>query len=85
VRSVVSGSRCSWRRSAKQVGSGGRLVADVMQRISITKPDLFARNLEEGAPLGSRPAGHDPDARALDATGKAPGHSPAGREEIGNV
>lgn len=32
----------------KQVGSGGRLVADVMQRISITNPDLFARNLEEG-------------------------------------
>lgn len=69
----------------KQVGSGGRLVADVMQRISITNPDLFARSLEEGAPLGSRSAGHDPDARAVDAAGKAPGHFPAGREEIGNV
>jgi hypothetical protein len=69
----------------KQIGSGGRLVADVMQRISITNPDLFARSLEEGAPLGSRPAGHDPDGRALDAMGKAPGHSPAGRGETGNV
>jgi hypothetical protein len=69
----------------KQVGSGGRLVADVMQRISITNPDLFARNLDEGAPLGSRPVGQDLDAPAMDRTGEAPGHSPAGREEIGNV
>jgi hypothetical protein len=69
----------------KRIASGGRLVADVMQRVSITNPDLFARNLEEGAPLGPRPAGHDADSRAMDATGKAPGHSPAGREEVGNV
>jgi hypothetical protein len=69
----------------QRVGSGGRLVADVMQRISITNPDLFARNLEEGAPLGARPAGHDPDARALEATSQAPGSSPAGRGENGDV
>jgi hypothetical protein len=69
----------------KRIASGGRLVADVMQRVSITNPDLFARDLEEGAPLGPRPARHDPDSRAMDATGKAPGHSPAGRGEVGNV
>jgi hypothetical protein len=69
----------------QRVGSGGRLVADVMQRISITNPDLFARNLEEGAPLGSRPAGNDPDARALEATSQAPGSSRAGRGENGDV
>jgi hypothetical protein len=69
----------------KRIASGGRLVADVMQRVSTANPDLFARDLEEGAPLGPRPAGHDADPRATEATGKAPGHSPAGREEVGNV
>jgi hypothetical protein len=69
----------------KQVASGGRLVADVMARISMTNPDLFARHLGEGAPLGSRPADHNEDTRAADATGQAPGRSPAGREEVGSV
>jgi hypothetical protein len=69
----------------KRVASGGRLVADVMQRVSITNPDLFGRDLEEGAPLGPRAAGHDSESRATDAADKAPGHSPAGREEVGDV
>jgi hypothetical protein len=69
----------------KRIASGGRLVADVMQRVSTANPDLFARDLEEGAPLGPRSAGHDSDPRATDATGKTPGHSPARREEVGNV
>src|SRR5258708_5711222 len=69
----------------KRIASGGRLVADVMQRVSITNPDLFARDLEEGAPLGPRSTGHEADSRATDATGKAPGQSPAGRGGVGNV
>ena len=69
----------------KRIASGGRLVADVMERVSITKPDLFARDLEEGAPLGSRAPNHESEPRARDATGEAPGHSPAGREEVGDV
>src|SRR6478752_239873 len=40
----------------KRVVSGGRLVADVMDRVSASKPDLFMRNIEEGAPLGAVPA-----------------------------
>src|SRR6516162_7919721 len=37
----------------KRVASGGRLVADVMERVSISRPDLFTRSIEEGAPLGA--------------------------------
>ncbi|MGY3697653.1 hypothetical protein ACVIGA_007733 [Bradyrhizobium sp. USDA 3240] len=64
----------------KRVASGGRLVADVMDRVSTSKPDLFMRNLEEGAPQPS-----DTGSRAQGATGEPPEHSPAGREEVGNV
>jgi hypothetical protein len=68
----------------KRVASGGRLVADVMDRVGTSNPDLFMRNLEEGAPLGGvRPA--ETSSRSQDATGQQPGPSPAGREEVGNV
>ncbi|WP_426413439.1 CopG family transcriptional regulator [Bradyrhizobium ganzhouense] len=68
----------------KRVASGGRLVADVMDRVSASKPDLFMRNLEEGAPLGAvQPS--DTGSRAPSATGEPPEHSPAGREGVGNV
>lgn len=69
----------------KRIASGGRLVADVMQRVSISNPDLFARNLEEGAPLGRRPADRDAVSRATDAAGEEPGHSSARRAEVGDV
>jgi hypothetical protein len=69
----------------KRIASGGRLVADVMERVSVSNPDLLVRNLEEGAPLGQPAAANDMKPRATDATGEAPEHSPAGREEIGNV
>ncbi|UFW46443.1 MULTISPECIES: hypothetical protein [Bradyrhizobium] len=68
----------------KRVASGGRLVADVMDRVSAVKPDLFMRSLEEGAPLGAAQPG-DTGSRAQGAAGEPPGHSPAGREEVGNV
>jgi CRP-like cAMP-binding protein len=68
----------------KRVASGGRLVADVMDRVSASKPDLFMRNLEEGAPLGAAQPS-DTGSHAQSATGEPPEHSPAGREEVGNV
>jgi hypothetical protein len=69
----------------KRVASGGRLAADVMQRISIANPDLFVRNLEEGTAAGRQTAPHDMKSRAPDVAGEPPEHSPAGREEVGDV
>jgi len=67
----------------KRVASGGRLVADIMERVSASNPDLFMRHLEEGAPLGpSTPEKENP---SVDTEGQLPGHPPAGREEVGNV
>jgi predicted DNA-binding protein len=65
----------------KRVASGGRLVADVMERVGQSNPDLFLRNLEEGAPLGRTPE----ESRAGEATGEPPELSPEGREGVGNV
>ncbi|MGH6707982.1 MAG: ribbon-helix-helix protein, CopG family [Bradyrhizobium sp.] len=67
----------------KRVASGGRLVADVMDRVSASNPDLFMRHLEEGAPLGS--STHENETPSVKPMGEPPGHSPAGREEAGNV
>jgi hypothetical protein len=67
----------------KRVASGSGLVADVMDRVSASNPDLFTRHVEQGAPLGpSVPKKENP---SIQTTGEAPGHSPAGREEVGNV
>jgi len=68
----------------KRVGSGGRLVADVMERVSISRPDLFMRNIEEGAPLGAAQSA-EVQSRSHGATGEQPGRSPARRGEAGNV
>jgi predicted transcriptional regulator len=67
----------------KRVASGGRLVADVMDRVSASNPDLFVRHLEEGAPLG--PSTPEKETPSVDTEGQLPGHAPAGREEVGNV
>jgi hypothetical protein len=69
----------------RRVASGGRLVADVMERVGTSNPDLFLRNVEEGAPLGQATPVTEADSRASSATGEPPEHSPEGREEIGNV
>jgi len=66
----------------KRIASGGRLVADVMERVSTLKPDLFMRHIEEGAPLG---ADVESQSRSHGETGRQPGPSPAGREEASNV
>jgi hypothetical protein len=68
----------------KRVTAGGRLVADVMERVSISRPDLFTRNIEEGAPLGAA-QNTETRSRSQGATGEQPGLSPAGREEASNV
>jgi hypothetical protein len=68
----------------KRVASGGRLFADVMERVSASTPDLFMQNVEQGAPRGA--AQHeDNSSRSQDATGEQPGLSPAGREGASNV
>jgi len=53
-----------------------------MERVSTSKPDLFMRHIEEGAPLG---ADAESKSRSQGETGGQPGPSPAGREEVGNV
>lgn len=68
----------------KRVASGGKLVSDVMERVGMSNPDLFARHLEEGAPLGS-PGHNNTEPRAERAAGQSPGQSPAGREEADHV
>ncbi|MCA6113042.1 CopG family transcriptional regulator [Bradyrhizobium cenepequi] len=68
----------------KRVASGGRLVADAMDRVTTSKPDLFMRHVEEGAPLGAA-EGDKTESRSQEAAGEQPGLSPAGREEVGNV
>jgi hypothetical protein len=57
----------------------------VMEQVNSTNPDLFLRNLEEGAPLGRAAAVTEANSRASGATGEPPEHSPEGREGIGNV
>ena len=68
----------------KRVASGGRLVADVMERVSSVKPDLFTQHIEEGAPLGAA-QNADTGSRSQGAAGEQPGRSPAGREGASNV
>ncbi|MDH2380720.1 CopG family transcriptional regulator [Bradyrhizobium sp. CER78] len=69
----------------KRIASGGRLVADVMEQVSTSNPDLFMRHIEEGAPLGGGNAQTGTESRPHHATGQQPGPSPAGREEVGHV
>ena len=69
----------------KRVASGGRLVADVMEQVSTSNPDLFMRHLEEGAPLGGGKENSAAESRSQHATGGQPGPSPAGREKVGHV
>ncbi|WP_128970760.1 CopG family transcriptional regulator [Bradyrhizobium tropiciagri] len=69
----------------KRIASGGRLVADVMEQVSTSNPDLFMRHIEEGAPLGGGNAQTATESRPHHAAGQQPGPSPAGREEVGHV
>ncbi|MES5482643.1 CopG family transcriptional regulator [Bradyrhizobium sp. INPA03-11B] len=69
----------------KRIASGGRLVADVMEQVSTSNPDLFMRHLEEGAPLGGGEGQSLTESRQHHAAGQQPGPSPAGREEAGHV
>jgi hypothetical protein len=66
----------------RRVASGGRLVAEVLDKVTSTNPDLFTRSLEEGAPLG---AAASQQTRSDDAPGQLPGQSSAEREEVGHV
>ncbi len=70
---------------AKRIASGGRLVADVMDRLGATNPDLFVRQFEEGTSHGATEPNVNAETRSQDATGRAPGPSPAGREGVDHV
>jgi hypothetical protein len=67
----------------KRVASGVRLVAEVLDRVSISNPDLFTRQLEENAPRGARVTATESATPNAGVT--KPGRSPAGREEVGRV
>ena len=74
----------------KRVASGAQLVTEVLDQVSASSPDLFMRQIEEGAPLGAPPAtppgarnGAQADGHGSPApkrVGTVPGRSPAGRE-----
>jgi hypothetical protein len=59
----------------KRVAAGGRLVADVTERVNRSKPDLLLRNLDEGALLGQARAVTEVDSRAADAANRPPEQS----------
>lgn len=69
----------------KRVAAGATLVAEVLEKVSTSNPDLFMRHLEEGAPLGVAKDTYATQSRAQQASGEPPGLSPAGREEVGYV
>jgi hypothetical protein len=74
----------------KRVASGAKLVSEVLDQVSASHPDLFMRQIEEGAPLGAPPVtplgtrngapADDHGSPAPKRVGTAPGRSPAGRE-----
>jgi predicted transcriptional regulator len=68
----------------KRLASGVRLVAEVLDQVSTSKPDLFTRQLEEGAPLGQQIVDRK-GSHAGDAGSARLGRSPARREEVGHV
>jgi hypothetical protein len=63
----------------KRVASGARLVAEVMDRVSTSDPDLFNRSFDEA--LGAKSVGRPTGSGAADL-GQNLG---AGREEVGHV
>ena len=68
----------------RRVATGGRLVAEVMEKIAAANPDAFARSDEPmGQAREDRASEQDPPAHA-DADG-TPEPSPAGRGEVGHV
>ena len=70
---------------AAQVGRrahlGTPLMRETMDRLSATNPDLFARDIEEGAPLGASPSDCDRNAPVSTAINAEPELSAAAQED----
>jgi Ribbon-helix-helix protein, copG family len=65
----------------RRVHLGTPLMRETLDRLSATSPDLFARNVEEGAPLGAPSAKSDQDVPASTVIDAEPKLSPAAQED----
>jgi|SRR6266536_1419663 len=68
----------------RRVHLGTSLVRETMDRLSATSPDLFARDIEEGAPLVAPSSDSDQDAPASAVVGEEPELSAVAREDGSN-
>jgi metal-responsive CopG/Arc/MetJ family transcriptional regulator len=66
----------------RRLASGGRLIAEVLDRASSTRSDAVARGIETGLEQTSK---LEDKAPLHDAVGEQPERSPAGREGVGHV
>jgi hypothetical protein len=66
----------------RRLASGGRLVAEVLDRASSTRSDAVPRGIETGVEQTSEVGDRAP---LHDAAGEQPERSPAGREGVGHV
>ena len=68
----------------RRVHFGTSLMRETMDRLSTTNPDLFADDIEEGAPLGAQFTDPEPDVRASTVVNEEPELSAAAREDGSN-
>src|SRR5215470_10055431 len=68
----------------KRVHLGTPLMRETMDRLSATNPDLFARDIGEGAPLGASSPDTDRNAPVSGAVGSEPELSAAAQEDGSN-
>lgn len=68
----------------RRVHLGTPLMRETMDRLSTTSPDLFARDLEEGAPLSPQSADHKPGVAAPTVVDEESELSAAAREDGSN-
>ncbi len=64
----------------RRVHLGTPLMRETMDRLSETSPDLFARDIEEGAPLGAKFTDREPGVPAPSVVDEEPELSAAARE-----
>jgi predicted transcriptional regulator len=69
----------------RRVHLGTPLMRETMDRLSATNPDLFARDIGEGAPLGASSPGSDGDAPLSTPVNAEPELSAAAQEDGSNV
>jgi hypothetical protein len=69
----------------RRVHLGTPLMRETIDRLSTTKPDLFASSIKEDSPLGARLADPEPDAPASTVAGEDPVLSAAAEEGGSNA